>query len=141
MCSHRLAQSVRILDNVFETAAPAVTRRVAYEVAAVSTMLVHLGFVALVIFGGFLASAHPWVLWLQLPAVAWAVAGQLRSLECPLTTLEDWARVRAGRPPLHESGFIDHYLTGVLYPRSWKSAMPFIALTVAIVSWVGLALR
>lgn len=117
------------------------TRRMTYEVAAVTTMVVHLGFVALVVFGGFLAWAHPWVLWLQLPAVAWAVAGQVRNLDCPLTTFEGWARVRAGRPPMCESGFIDHYLTGVVYPRSWKPAMPFIALTVAIVSWVGLVLR
>ena len=117
------------------------TRRLPYEVAAGTTMLVHLGFVTLVVFRGFAAWTQPWVLWLQLPAVAWAVAGQVRSLECPLTALEDWARVRAGRPPMCESGFIDHYLPGVVYPRSWKSAMPFIALAVAIVSWVGLALR
>lgn len=117
------------------------TRRMPYEVAAVTIMLAHLGFVALVVFGGFLAWAHPWVLWLQLPAVAWAVAGQVRSLECPLTALEDWARIRAGRPAMSKTGFIDHYLTGVAYPRSWKSAMPFVALAVAVVSWIGLALR
>lgn len=117
------------------------TRRAPYDVVAVTTMLLHLAFVALVVFGGFLAWAHPWVLWLQLPAVAWAVAGQIRNLECPLTTLEDWARARAGRPPMCESGFIDHYLTGVVYPRSWKSVVPFIALAVVIASWAGLALR
>ncbi|WP_256840713.1 DUF2784 domain-containing protein [Ornithinimicrobium cryptoxanthini] len=124
-----------------ETVAPAMTRRLPYQVAAHATMLVHLGFVALVVFGGFLAWAQPWALWLQLPAVAWAVAGQVRSLECPLTALEDWARVRAGRTLMCESGFIDHYLTGVVYPRSWKSAMPPVALAVAIASWVGLALH
>lgn len=124
-----------------KTVSQPASRRLPYLVVAQTTMLAHLGFVALVVFGGFVAWAEPWVLWLHLPAVAWAVAGQIRSLECPLTALEDWARVSAGRPRMTASGFIDHYLTGVVYPQSWKSAMPVVALALAIASWVGLALR
>lgn len=108
---------------------------------AVATLVAHLGFSALVVLGGYLAWLQPWVLWLHLPALAWAIAGQLRNLPCPLTDLENWGRVHGEWSPLTPTGFIDHYFTGVLYPASWKARMPFIVLAVVLVSWVGLLLR
>lgn len=112
-----------------------------HRAVAALAMLAHFGFVLLVVLGGCLAWQWAWVLWLQVPAVAWAVAGQVRDLPCPLTDLENWGRVRGGRPPLPETGFIEHYLTGVCYPPSWKPVMPFVGLAVGVLSWVGLALR
>ncbi|WP_114907574.1 DUF2784 domain-containing protein [Ornithinimicrobium murale] len=109
-----------------------------HRVAAVATMLVHLAFSVVVVLGGFLAWFQPWVLWLHLPALAWGLAGQVRDLPCPLTTLENHSRRRGGWLPLTETGFIDHYFTGVLYPVSWKPWMPFLVLTVVLVSWAGL---
>lgn len=106
-----------------------------------ATMLTHLAFTVIAVLGGFLAWFQPWVLWLHLPALAWGLAGQVRDLPCPLTTLENRSRRRGGWLPLARSGFIDHYFTGVLYPTSWKPRMPFLVLLVVLVSWVGLLVR
>lgn len=117
------------------------TRVLPHRVLAVVTVLAHVAFSVLAVLGGFLAWSVPWVLWLHLPALAWAVAGQVRDLPCPLTSLENHAREQGGWPRLAESGFIDHYYTGVLYPRSWKRAMPFVAGVVVLISWLGLMIR
>lgn len=112
-----------------------------YRFVAVTAMVAHLGFVVLVVLGGFLAWWLPWLLWVHLPALVWGLAGQVRDLECPLTALENWGRVRGGWRAMSDRGFIDHYLTGVVYPASWKGRMPFLVLAVVATSWVVLALR
>jgi len=114
------------------------TRALPYRVAAVATMLTHLAFTVVAVLGGFLAWLQPWVLWVHLPALAWGLAGQVRDVPCPLTTLENHARRRGGWGPLAATGFIDHYFTGVLYPTAWKSRMPFLVLVVVVFSWAGL---
>lgn len=126
---------------MIDSGTPTPTRVLPHRVAAVATMLAHVAFSVLAVLGGFLAWVQPWVLWLHLPALAWAVAGQIRDLPCPLTALENRARVRGGWSPLAETGFIDHYYTGVLYPQTWKPWMPLAALVVVLSSWVGLLLR
>lgn len=122
---------------------PALTRTAVLpqRVLAVGTMLLHMAFSVVAVLGGLLAWWQPWVLWLHLPALAWAAAGQFRPLPCPLTTLENTARERGGWPRMAETGFIDHYFTGTLYPASWKSRMPFVVLAVVLLSWAGLVLR
>lgn len=128
-------------ESVTQTASVAVGHRLPYRLLAVATQLAHLGFVVVVVLGGFLAWVFPWLLWIHLPALAWGIAGQVRHLECPLTGAENWARVRGGWPRLSDAGFIDHYLTGVIYPRAWKPLVPFAALAIVLVSWAGLVLR
>lgn len=108
---------------------------------AVVAVLAHFGFSLLVVLGGYLAWIQPWMLWLHLPALAWAIAGLVFNLPCPLTDLESWGRARGGWPPLVSTGFIDHYFTGVIFPASWKSRMPFVVLVVVLTSWLGLLLR
>lgn len=125
------------------TSSPPLSRAAALppRTLAVGTTLLHFAFSLLVVFGGFLAWWQPWVLWLHLPAVLWAVAGQVRDLPCPLTTWENSARTRGGWPRLTETGYIDHYFTGVLYPASWKPRMPYLVLGIMVVSWIVLLLR
>jgi hypothetical protein len=50
--------------------------------------------------------------------VAWGIAALELRLPCPFTTLESWARDRAGMDPLPATGFIDRYVTCILIPSS-----------------------
>ena len=58
------------------------------------TMLVHFTFLAFVVFGGFLAWKWPRVIWAHLLLAAYGFATIAFSIRCPLTDVEDWARVR-----------------------------------------------
>ncbi|GAA3147277.1 hypothetical protein GCM10020001_083240 [Nonomuraea salmonea] len=62
-------------------------------------------------------------------------------VECPLTLVEDWARRHAGEAGLPASGFIDHYIEGVIYPEEYTNvARPAVAVLV-LFSYVGYVLR
>ncbi|MGW4249527.1 DUF2784 domain-containing protein, partial [Nocardia sp. NPDC004722] len=80
----------------------------------------------------------PRTIWLHLAAFGWGFSTVLFKFECPLTNLENWARHRAGEAGLPSSGFIDHYITGVLYPRSALAEVRVGVVIVVLVSWVGL---
>ena len=71
--------------------------------------------------------------------VIWGVAIELIDFVCPLTWLERWARPKAGMTPLAADGFIDHYLTGVLYPVQAADLVLVLALLTVITSWVLVA--
>lgn len=104
----------------------------------------HFAFVIYLPAGGFLALAlrrahrRGWrvALVLHVAAAAWAMASVTLHLWCPLTDLERWARGRAGMAPLGSAGFIDHYITGVLYPADAAELARTLALTAAALSWV-----
>jgi hypothetical protein len=57
-------------------------------------------------------------------------------VNCPLTWAEDRARRRAGGPGLAR-GFIDTYLTGVLYPARYLVVLQTLAGLAVLVSWLG----
>lgn len=100
----------------------------------------HFLFLAYLVAGGFVAWRWPRTIWGHLAAAAWALVSITAGVTCPLTVIENRARHGAGEPAL-PGGFIDHYLTGVVYPRA---AIPGIQAAVAVVigvSWLGLYLR
>lgn len=102
--------------------------------------VVHFGFVAFVVVGGFLTWRWPRLIWAHLPAAGWGAATIAFSLKCPLTYLENALRVRAGRPELVD-GFIDTYIEGVLYPERYVAEARAVAAVVVLVSWVGFVQR
>jgi hypothetical protein len=53
--------------------------------------------------------------------------------------VERWARERAGRAPLAEGGFIEHYLTGVVYPEPVLGAAQLLVAALVLLSWARLA--
>ncbi|AYF75381.1 DUF2784 domain-containing protein [Nocardia yunnanensis] len=110
-----------------------------YRLLADATAITHFVFVAYVVVGGFIAWRWPRTIWLHLAAVAWGFSTVLFKFECPLTNLENWARHRAGQAGLPSSGFIDHYITGVLYPRSALEEVRVLVVICVLVSWAGLA--
>ncbi|MEJ2541220.1 MAG: DUF2784 domain-containing protein [Gemmatimonadota bacterium] len=75
----------------------------------------HLGFVAFVITGGFLALRWPRMAWLHLPVAAWGASIEFLGGICPLTILENRLRWAAGQAG-YSGSFVEHYLTPILYP-------------------------
>ncbi len=100
----------------------------------------HFAFVAYVVLGGFLAWRWGWTIVAHVLAALWGLLVIGLSLDCPLTAAENWSRERAGQQPL-AAGFIDRYLTGVIYPARYLHQVQVLAAVVILVSWVGLVLR
>ncbi|MEV4411709.1 DUF2784 domain-containing protein [Catellatospora sp. NPDC049609] len=112
----------------------------AFQALAEVTMAVHFAFLAYVVTGGFLAWWRPWLIWPHLAAAGWGFATIVFGLECPLTYVEDWARRGAGEQGLSR-GFIDTYLTGVVYPERYTVQLQALAGALVLTSWLGLLLR
>jgi hypothetical protein len=112
-----------------------------YRLFADAVMLVHFGFIVFVVAGGFLAWRWPRAIWLHLSAALWGFATVAFAIRCPLTSFEDWARVRAGQSALRGTGFIDHYIENVIYPEEYTRQLQALAALVVLVSWVGFGWR
>ena len=114
---------------------------VGYALLADLVMFLHFTFLACVVFGGFLALKWPRVIWAHVLLVAWGFSTIAFSIRCPLTDVEDWARARAGEARLTGTGFIDHYIEGVLYPQEYTPLVQAAAAAGVLGSWVGLVMR
>jgi hypothetical protein len=79
-------------------------------------VVVHLLFVVFVMAGGFLLARWQKLVWLHLPAVAWAAYVEFSGGICPLTPLENRLRSLGGGA-VYSGGFVEHYLLPVLYPE------------------------
>ena len=112
----------------------------AYKLLADATMVAHFTFLAYLVAGGFLAWRWPWAIWPHLLAAGWGLSTLVFHLNCPLTWLEDWSRRKAGGSAL-SNGFIDTYLTGIVYPERYTGLLQLLAAAVVAVSWVGLLIR
>jgi hypothetical protein len=86
-----------------------------FRVLADLVLVLHLAFVVFVVVGGFLVLRWPKLAWLHLPVVAWGVWIELSGRICPLTPLENSLRERGGEAG-YSGGFIDHYITALMYP-------------------------
>jgi hypothetical protein len=113
---------------------------VAYRLLADAVMLVHFGFLVFIALGGFLAWRFAFVLVVHVVAVAWGALTVLAGLACPLTGWEDRLRRLTGEQGLPR-GFIDTYLTGVVYPQEHLVAAQLLVAALVAVSWVGLGVR
>jgi hypothetical protein len=86
-----------------------------YALLADLTVVLHLAFVVFVVFGGLAVLRWPRLIRLHLPAAVWGVLIEFAGWICPLTPLENWLRGRSGEAG-YEGGFIEHYVTALLYP-------------------------
>jgi hypothetical protein len=80
-------------------------------------VLLHVLFVAFVVWGGFLLVRWPRLGWLQLPAAAWGAYIEFTGGICPLTPLENYLRVRGGGS-FYSGDFVERYLLPILYPEN-----------------------
>jgi hypothetical protein len=75
----------------------------------------HFAFILFVGAGGLLALRWPRVAWAHAIALAWGLWILASGATCPLTPLENSLRHAAGEGG-YAGGFIDHYITPVIYP-------------------------
>jgi hypothetical protein len=99
-------------------------------------MLAHFGFLLFVALGGFVAWRYRWVVVPHAAAIGWAVLS-VAGVECPLTGWEDGLRRLAGDEGL-PNGFIDTYVTGVVYPQEHLLAAQLLVASLVVASWAGL---
>ena len=88
-----------------------------YRVLADAVVVIHFGFVLLVVAGGFLVLRWPRAAWIQIPAAVWGVIVEWFGWVCPLTPLENWLRAKGGAAG-YAGGFVERYFLPVLYPAS-----------------------
>ena len=85
-----------------------------YRLSADFVLIIHFCFVLFVVFGGLLVLRRRVVAILHVPAVIWGILIEFFWWTCPLTTIENWLRQRGGDSG-YENGFIDYYVSLVLY--------------------------
>jgi hypothetical protein len=98
-------------------------------------LVVHLAYIAFVPLGGFLALRWPHIAWAHAAAVIVGVVSITVGFDCPLTTWEQSAR-RHGGQHSDRDGFVDHYLTGRVYPHGYASAVQILFGLCIVVSYV-----
>ena len=95
-----------------------------YQTLADVVLVVHVVFVAFIIFGliavivgGFAKwpwVRNPWFRFLHLVGIAIIVGQAWAGVICPLTTYEKWLREQAGLA-VYEGSFIQHWLHAILF--------------------------
>ena len=106
--------------------------------------MVHFAFVLFVIFGGLLVIKRPKLAWLHLPAAVWGSWIEFSGRVCPLTPLENHFRRLAGQAG-YEGGFIEHYITAIIYPtgltRSVQIVLGLVVVGMNIIAYTILIQR
>jgi len=115
-----------------------------YRLLADLVLILHAAFAAFVVFGALLVLKWRRVIWLHALALAWGVFVELAGVVCPLTPLEVHLR-RLGGEAGYEGGFIDHYVSALLYPagltRNIQIALGLAAVLVNVLLYAWLFAR
>jgi len=112
-----------------------------FQFLADAVLALHLAFILFVCLGALLALKWRWIPWLQLPAAAWGVFVEASGTLCPLTSIENAMRVRAGERA-YGNDCIGHYLSAVIYPDGltrhiqWMLGAIVVALNLAVYAWL-----
>ncbi len=85
----------------------------------------HFAFIVFVVAGGWIVLRRPWLAWLHLPAVIWGALIEFFGWTCPLTPLEIFL-LRRSDAAGYSGGFIEHYLSPVIYPDGLTQAMQIL---------------
>lgn len=112
-----------------------------FRLLADAAMVAHFAFLAYLVLGGFLAWVWPRSIWLHVATAAYGFFNAVVGWACPLTYVENWGRERAGDATLPATGFIDHYIAGVVYPQEHETLVQLLVAVVVVVSWVVFAAR
>ncbi len=120
----------------------------AYQVAADAVLLLHLLFVAFVVGGllliflgkyrGWYWVCNPWFRLAHAAAIAVVTLQSWAGMICPLTTMENILRRRAG-DTVYAGSFMSHLLEQIIYYRApaWVFVVCYTAFgAVVIASWI-----
>ncbi|MCX7100959.1 MAG: DUF2784 domain-containing protein [Methylobacter sp.] len=117
-----------------------------YRYAADAVLLLHFSFIAFAVLGALLAVWWRGILFIHIPAAAWGVFVELSGRVCPLTSLENTLRIKAGTAG-YSNSFVEHYLLGIIYPDGLTREMQYIlgalvvVVNVAIYIWLFYCFR
>jgi hypothetical protein len=109
---------------------------VGYQWLVTVVLVAHFTYLAYLLLGGFLAWRWPKAVFPHLAAAAWGVLIVFNLVACPLTIAEVWARRLAGDAPV-TGGFIDRYVTGVIYPGRYVNEVRVGLALVVLISYLG----
>jgi hypothetical protein len=105
-----------------------------YRYAADAVLFLHFSFILFAVFGGLLAVWRRWFYFIHLPATTWGVFVELTGRVCPLTSLENTLRIKAGAAAYSKS-FVEHYLLGIIYPDGLtREIQYFLGILVVVVN-------
>lgn len=112
-----------------------------YRLAADLILVLHLGFIVFVVFGGLLVLLRRWIGYVHIPAAVWGAFIEISGRVCPLTTWENSLLRGAGQSGYAES-FVEHYLVPIIYPSGLTRGIQFaiagfvIVANVVIYGWL-----
>ena len=115
-----------------------------YRLAADFVLITHFAFILLVVAGGLLVFRYAWFVWIHIPAACWGAFVELSGRLCPLTTLENFLRVRAGQEG-YANSFVEQYLLPVIYPagltRNIQLVLAGLVIAVNVIIYATIVLR
>ena len=115
-----------------------------YRLAADFVLITHFAFILLVVAGGLLVFRYAWFVWIHLPAACWGAFVELSGRLCPLTTLENFLRVRAGQEG-YANSFVEQYILPVIYPagltRNIQLVLAGLVIAVNVIIYAAIVLR
>ena len=112
-----------------------------YHAAANFIVLVYFSFFFFAAGGALLAFRWKQVIWSHLPAALWAILMETTGWICSLRPLENWLRQKGGMQG-YKSGFIEHYVSSLLYLENLTRSFQFVfagvvlAVNLAIYAWL-----
>jgi len=105
------------------------------QIAADFLVVLHLGFIVFVLFGGLFVLRWRWVLFLHVPAAVWGGIVELLGWRCPLTPLEQYFRQMNGLS--YQGEFVEQYILPLVYPVGLTRQMQiFFGISVFVINGV-----
>lgn len=110
--------------------------------AAIFVLLVHLAWIALVIFGALFTRGRPLASALHILALLWGIAVEAGPWPCPLTLAETYFEAQAGASA-YQGSFLVHYLDAIVYPNlpGWAVTLAGVAVCAFNLGIYGWRLR
>jgi hypothetical protein len=100
-----------------------------YLALADAVLIIHLLYIAWVIFGVLFTRKRPWLGAIHVATILWGIVAETTSAPCPLTLAENWCEVRAGMTPYHGPCLL-HYLDATVYPNVPSALLVTVAVVI-----------